>query len=162
MLSTKTQADKIAYRNACNTQSMLLRESKRKYYSDLIDECGGNTRKLFYVVHSLTNKSDDNKLPPHDDPRKLADDFGEFFYWKIELIKRDIDEIVVEPLEVHYPSPQVLLEKFAVLSEEEVADIITGMSNASCQLDPIPTRLLKLCSPELVPVITIMSNRSLQ
>ena len=162
ILSTKTQADKIAYRNACNTYSMLLRKSKRKYYSDLIDECGVNTKKLFYVVHSLTNMSHANHLPPYDDPCKLADDFGEFFYRKIELIKRDIDEIVVEPPKVDYSSPQVLLEKFAVLSEEEVADIITGMSNASCQLDPIPTWLLKLCSPELVLVITIMINRSLQ
>ena len=162
MIRTKTQADKNAYRNACNSYSMLLRKSKRKYYTDLIGECGGNTRKLFQVVRSLSNKPDGNPLPPHDDPRKLADDFGEFFYRKIELIKKDIDGIAAEPPVVDYPSSQVLLESFVPLSQEQVSEIIMGMSNASCQLDPIPTWLLKQCSSELVPVITIMINRSFQ
>ena len=43
-----------------------------------------------------------------------------------------------------------------------MSDIIMGSSNASCQLDPIPTWLLKLCGSELVPVITKMINLSLQ
>ena len=41
-----------------------------------------------------------------------------------------------------------------------MSDIIMGSSNASCQLDPIPTWLLKLCGSELIPVITKMINLS--
>ena len=37
-----------------------------------------------------------------------------------------------------------------------MSDIIMGSSNASCQLDPIPTWLLKLCGSELIPLITKM------
>jgi len=43
-----------------------------------------------------------------------------------------------------------------------VSDIIMGPSHSSCQLDPIPTWLLKLCGSELTPVITKMINLSLQ
>ena len=42
MVRTKTQTDKNAYRKVCNSYSLLLRSLKQKYYSDLIDECGGN------------------------------------------------------------------------------------------------------------------------
>ena len=37
-----------------------------------------------------------------------------------------------------------------------------GLCNASCQLDPIPIWLLKLCSSELIPLLTKIINLSLQ
>jgi len=55
---------------------MLLKNAKQRYYSDLIEEYGGDKRKLFQVVWSLSNKLEENQLPPHDDLCKLADDFG--------------------------------------------------------------------------------------
>ena len=39
-------------------------------------------------------------LPPHDDPLVLANQFGEYFCRKIELIKTQIDDIVAETLVV--------------------------------------------------------------
>jgi len=45
---------------------------------------------------------------------------------------------------------------------EEVSVIIVGSSNASCQLDPTSTWLLKLCSSELIPFLIKMINLSLQ
>jgi len=42
---------------------------------------------LFQVVRSLSNKPEENQLPPHDDPRKLADDFGELLSRKVDLLE---------------------------------------------------------------------------
>ena len=61
-----------------------------------------------------------------------------------------------------HQTPENKFEKFDVLSEEEVSDIIIGSSIASCQLDPIPTWLWKLCGSELIPVITKIIYLSLQ
>ena len=138
MLKLRSQQDKDAYREVCNNHSMSLKNAKQRYYSDLIEECGGDTRKLFQVVRSLSNKPEENQFPPHDDPCKLADDFGEFFCQKVDLIRNDIDAITVVPPVLNVPVPENKFEKFAVLSEEEVSDIIMDSSNASCQLDPIP------------------------
>jgi len=67
---------------------MLLKNVKQKHYSDLIEEHGGNIRKLFQVVQSLSNKPKENQLPDHhDDPCKLADDFGEFFCQKPDWLE---------------------------------------------------------------------------
>ena len=87
---------------------------------------------------------------------------GEFFCQKVDPIRNDIDAISVVPPVLNVPTPEIKFEKFDVLSKEEVSDIIMGSSNASCQLDPIPTWLLKLCGSELIPVITKMINLSLQ
>lgn len=89
MLRSRSQKDKDAYREVYNNYSMTLRNAKQRYDSDLIEECGGDTRKLFQVVRSLSNKPDENQLPPHDDPCKLTDDFGEFSCHKVDLIRKD-------------------------------------------------------------------------
>ena len=47
------------------------------------------------------------------------------------------------------------------LSIEEVCKIVRESSNASCQLDPAPTWLVKSCLDVLAPSITEMVNRSL-
>ena len=67
--------------------TLSLKNAKQRYYFDLIEECGGDTRKLFQVVQSLSNKPEEDQLPPHDDPCKLADDYGEFFCRKVDLIR---------------------------------------------------------------------------
>ena len=144
MLKSRSQQDKDVYREVCNNYSMSLKNAKKRYYSDLSEECGGDARKLFQVVRSFSSKPEENQLPPHDDPCKLAYDFGEFFCRKVDLIRNDIDVITVVPPVLNVPTPENKFEKFDVLSEEEVSDIIMGSSNASCQLDPIPTWLLKL------------------
>ena len=117
MLKSRSQQDKDAYREVCNNYSMSLKNAKQRYYFDLIEECGGDTRKLFQVVQSLSNKPEEDQLPPHDDPCKLADDFGEFFCRKVDLIRNDIDAITVVPPVLNVPTPENKFEKFDVLSE---------------------------------------------
>jgi hypothetical protein len=112
-------------------------------------------------VSSLCNAPQEDFFPSHDNSRKLAEDFGKYFCRKIELIKDNIENIVVVPPTVEYRLPDVKLETFRPLSEEEVYNIIVKSSNATCSLDLIPTWLLKLCAHELTPVIMKMINLSL-
>ena len=82
--------------------------------------------------------------------------FGEFFYKKIELIKAEIDKVSVDPPHVDFRFPLEKLESFSFLSEDEVRKIGMQSLNASSQVDPIPTWLVKICCDELTPVITKM------
>ena len=88
--------------------------------------------------------------------------FGEYFYRKIELIRNDIDNTTIDPQPVEYRRPEVKLESFTPVSDQEVHDIIMQSSNASCELDPIPSWLVKLCSNELTPILTKIINLSLE
>ena len=60
------------------------------------------------------------------------------------------------------PPTEVKLERFAPVSEADVHEIILSSSNASCQLDPSPTLLLKKCVDVLVPTITKLINSPLE
>ena len=124
MLKSHCPCDKKLYRAFCNKYSAKLKSAKRLYYSELIDQCSGDTRKLFKVVSSLSKVRNENPLLAHTDLGQLANDFGEFFYRNIELIRTEIDGIAVEPPSVEYRSPKAELTSFRQLSEEEIYDII--------------------------------------
>ena len=163
MRKSKQNIDRAAYRKICNKYSALLKEARRKYYTDLIDECSNDSKKLFKVVTSFCKAPrDEPQLPPHDDLSQLTNMFGEYFYRKIKLIRNDIDNTTIDPQPVEYRRPEVKLESFAPVSDQEVHDIIMQSSNASCELDPIPSWLVKLCSNELTPILTKIINLSLE
>ena len=162
MLRSKCQSDKEAYHRVRDRYTASLNNAKRKYYSELIDQYSGDSRKRFKVVSSLCNTPQEDSFPPHDNSHKLADNFGKYFCRKIELInyKDNIENIATVPPTAEYRLPDVKLETLRPLSEE-VNNIIIKSSNATCSLDPIPTWLLKLCAREITPVIMKMINLSL-
>ncbi len=102
MLKSNCPCVKKLYRAFCNKYSAKLKSAKRLYYSELIDQCSGDTRNLFKVVSSLSKVRNENPLPAHTDLGQLANEFGEFFYRNIELIRTEIDGIAVEPQSVEY------------------------------------------------------------
>ena len=55
---------------------------------------------------------------------------------------------------------QVTLDSFAPTMNEEIIGIIESSPDKSCNLDPIPTWLLKSCTCELALIIVAIVNRS--
>ena len=54
------------------------------------------------------------------------------------------------------------MDQFDVLSEDQVLSLIKSTSSSTCDLDPLPSVLIKACTPVLLPVITKLVNLSLQ
>ena len=108
MIKSRLQCDKDAYRKVRDAYSALLNETRKTYYSNLIDECAGDWKKLFQIVNSLSKERQDTELPQHEEPFMLANEFGDFFYKKIELVKAEIDNVSVNHApDVHLHLPQV-------------------------------------------------------
>ena len=53
------------------------------------------------------------------------------------------------------------MEYFSALPEDDVLKLIRDMPSKFCDLDHIPTWLLKRCLPELLPVLHYIINESL-
>ena len=51
---------------------------------------------------------------------------------------------------------------FPLATEDEISKIIFKAPTTSCELDPIPTSLLKKAAHVIVPVVTKIFNNSLQ
>ena len=54
-----------------------------------------------------------------------------------------------------------MLDSFTEVSEDDIRKIIHSSPTKSCDLDPIPTLLLKKWEDELLPVLTLIVNTSL-
>ena len=54
------------------------------------------------------------------------------------------------------------LGEFKPLSEDEVSKVIMSMASKSCEIDPVPTSLLKEILPQIIKPITKIINTSLE
>ena len=160
----KTDINLKNFHSFRNQYVFLLDHAVSDYFSTAIADATGNQKQLFKIVDSLTNVNGDNPLPPHDSKYSLGNDFGTFFTGKIERIRSEIDSTVCDPPEMKI-TPSHSDHQLAAFQDLEVSDIckiISTSKSATCDLDPIPTSLLKDNLDVLAPVITKITNMSLQ
>ena len=157
--------DHAIYRNQCAVTNKLLNMSKVKYY-EKVESCGRDMKNLVKVTRHLMGETTDAVLPSGKPANVLAQDFSDFFIDKVEGIRSDIarnkshqqtDSVVPET-----PFSGEQFSNFSVASDMEIAKIIRNSPNKSCELDPIPTWLMKDCLNELLPLITKICNTSLE
>ena len=106
----------------------------------------------------LSGARSDNPLPPHDSDESLANQFADYFITKIDRIRDNFSQIPV-----HIPEATGIptLCRFAPLTTEQITNLISSMQTKSCELDPIPTQILKRVLTILIPIITHIVNASL-
>ena len=97
-------------------------------------------------------------MPPNNDKNKLADDFANYFIGKIQKIRDQLDQYdKYTPWHKEIPA----LSQFNPVTTEEVARLISSLATKSCELDAIPTSVLKQITPSIVYTITKIINISL-
>ena len=97
-------------------------------------------------------------MPPARSNEELADEFTNFFLDKITKIREQFaDKLIYEPPASDTPR----LRKFSPMMEAEVNRVINGMHSKSCELDAMPTTLLKKLMNKCLPCITKIVNISL-
>ena len=134
--------------------------AKKQYFAKVL-EYGTNQKQLF----GLADRKRVAQLPSHSWETHLAHAFCEFFITKITNV-RDGSEAVPQLSVPSLEAPISLLKKKCTLSglpcrRRWVSCMVSTSESKTCELDPIPTGLLKQCAPELTPVITAIINESL-
>ena len=71
-VKTDLPGDWNNYHNFRNQYFAFLKSARVNYYSNLIDQCAGESRKLFRVVNSLCREALETALPEHTDPTTVA------------------------------------------------------------------------------------------
>ena len=82
-----------------------------------------------------------NPLPEMDSDEQLAEDFADYFLNKIVKISDDLDQYGKFVVESHEHVKE--LQAFYPLSETEIHKVINKLQTKSCELDHIPTYLMK-------------------
>ncbi len=161
---SKCPIDDMDFKRQKNKVNFLLREAQTGYFSNLIKENGSDQRALFKISKTLFGQKKESPLPPHNSTQELVNDFADFFSTKIQNIMDHLDGIQSTSSVQAEEIRTVLkpLDRFKPVTEEEVRKLISSSAPKSCDLDPVPTNVLKLCLDILLPLITQMINLSLQ
>ena len=101
-------------------------------------------------------------LPSHADKNKLADDFVDFFSEKVQKIQDTFPPIDRAKIHEHSVENVPVLNCIEQVTEDELRKIISTTKSKSCNLDPIPTTLLKATIDPLLPTLCKIVNKSIE
>ena len=155
---TKLMSSHKAYHSQCSVVAKELYNAKLDYYSSQIKESRGDNKTLFRITHSLLSDIHNEPLPNCKDDRILANRFACFFEDKIENIRKNF---IIHNHSDETPKTTPHLRDLNPASCEEVREVILSSPIKTCDLDPIPTWLLKKCIDQLLPIITAIINSSM-
>ena len=140
-----------------------LTEAKSTYFTNKVKESKDDPKAIFRLTRNMMGNSGDKILPVHTCKRKLANDISTFFTKKILNIRNELGltDTHTGGSVTNYFSG-VPLNTFMDATEAEIWNIIKLSPVKSCELDHLPTWLLKECKAEFVPLITDIVNMSLR
>ena len=147
-----------AFKKARNKYNTLLNHKKRDSIRSKIKDCSTNPKKLHKLITNLTKPQEDTKWPKHTSKSELADSYTDYFESKILTIRKLFNN--TEPNRCE-PTGAPKWRKFGPLTQEQVKAVICSLNTKLCELDPIPTQILKKMLPTVVPLITKIVNLSL-
>ena len=165
-LSTESTADKALHDAAKNSYNVLLEKSKVSDLNGQIIEAGSDQRKQWQLFTPLLNREKSNPLPHTDSLEQLVEEFNCFYQDKIERIRQDLSNTSAHrPTAPNTQTNEPLtceLTQFKLLTQPELIKLIAASPTKSCELDPIPTKLLKECTDELIFPLLHIVNLSLE
>lgn len=151
-------SDYETYKSTLYKYHEELRNEKQSVISRKILDSKGDSKKLYKLVKDLTGSKSDNPMPLIEDDNTLADKFADYFMNKIKKIRNSLKDH-----ENYKPSVKDInqFRSFEELSQLEIKKLINQLQSKSCELDILPTKVLKLYLDELLPTITQLVNFSL-
>ena len=136
----------------------MMTKAKSRYLADVIAE---NPRRLWNSINNILHGIPPPGLPEFTSVKSLCDHFSKYFVDKIETIRSKFPNKVQNISQVQKPKIRSKINVFERASEDEIKKLILSSSSKSCDLDPIPTSVLKNCHDILITLITDIINISM-
>ena len=154
------------YLKKCANMNKRATKAKLNHFSSKVIAAGRNQKAIHKIANSLTGGKIKNVLPSSDCQLSLANRFSKFFKKKVEDIRKDLKDALFSdnefiPVISKFDSVcQNYLAHFQNASVEEITKFILESNNKNCELDPIPTIVLKKAIHLLAPFITLIINKT--
>ena len=157
----KTRSDKdkenmIAQRDRVKN---MIYNAKSVFYQRALGDAGTDSKSIFRIIQELLSDYKSNPLP--DVPSDInANNFNRFFIEKIRCLKdrfnNNYDHKTHDGNAV-----DATLDTFSPVDLKYVTKLIQSAPNKTCDLDPIPTNILKFLTETIAPVVQKIINSSL-
>ena len=149
---TMLEVDRQIVQDMYRRRNEQLVEAKTSYFTKKVEESKDNPKALFRLTRNMMGNSGETVLPLHTCKRN-----------KILTIRSELGlPGLYKCGSMPTSSSGTPLSTFMDATEIEIRNIIKLSPAKSCELDPLPTWLLKECIAELVPTITDIVNMSLR
>ena len=164
---TGTEKDKDAYRQQNKVVNRKILTAKTNYYCDKINDTKGDQKSLYKIVNNLMHRKAVLTLPSQGSTLDVCNRFSQYFTEKISIIRdkltldNTINPVSTSPVIDAAPVNIRPLSRFEPITLEETSKMLRKSACKSCDLDPIPTSMLKEYGKDTVPIITIIINASL-
>ena len=153
------------FRNRVNRE---ITKSKKNYYTKYLEENNNNSRKIWEGIKSIINIKNSkgtaiSQLKVNgriiDNPKEIAETVNNFFVDIGPNTENDIPRNPFVKPDKYLKNRNILNFDFDFISNEEVLEIITNLSNKSTGPHSIPVNLLKLIADLIIsPLTKIISN----
>ncbi|KAK2152817.1 hypothetical protein NP493_2405g00005, partial [Ridgeia piscesae] len=134
----------------------LLKTARSDYYRSEISKAGGNMRLIYGITDSLLGRKVNMTLPEVADesPSALATRFQRYFKDKTEVLCQNRSDDTPTVVGAHF-------DVFEHASPSDVKKIVLASATKSCELDPLPTSIVKQHIDALSPLLARIINASL-
>ena len=158
-MNTKLIIFKDLYRQAKHKVSKLVHTAKCKFYTERI-ALASSSKELHQIVNTLSNRHPPKILPTIYHSADLPSIFIKHFTNKVEKLRANIaSEHVTSTLVTG--TTAATFSSFEKVSQLTVKECILSSAPKSCELDPIPSKLLIECLDSILPSLTDLFNSSL-
>ena len=137
------------WRSKFQEQRRFFRQKSEVYWSTAIADCHDDSKKLCCAVNRL--------MQPATSSHSLhsAVDLAAHFTTKVDKVRTATSNA---PPPVIAIRQSTMLADLAPVSAEEAARLIKSAPNMHCQLDPIPTWILKKSPERFAPLFAALCN----
>ena len=157
--NTKLAIFKDLYGQAKHKVSILVHTAKCKFYTERI-ALASSSKELYQIVNTLSNRHPPKILPAIYPSADLPSIFIKHFTNKVEKLRANIAaEHVTSTLVTG--TTTATFSSFEKVSQLTVKECILNSAPKSCELDPIPSKLLIECLDSILPSLTDLFNSSL-
>ena len=149
----RTVESETVWRQQFDSQRRLYQSKCTAFWLDTVNSCGRNPRALWRAVNTLLQP------PSQCTSEKLtADHFARFFRGKVDNIRTSTTSADPPTIATRQVPP---LGCFKPATVTEIVSLLKKAPAKSCELDPIPTWLLKDLAPLIAPTICCLCNLSM-
>ena len=158
---TRSCLDRTRYRKQANICNKMMSDARCRYYADCINETSENPRTLWKTINNILHRTQFQSIPALSDIKSFSELFSNFFMEKIEKIRMNFTNDVHNMPDNKSPTVKARMTCFKLATAGELRKLIINSPSKTCDLDPIPSKLLKSCLDVLLVPITLMVNLSL-
>ena len=158
---SRSSLDRSLYTRQCHLCNREMSKAKSHHYENMVSTNSATPKQLWECINKILHRRPAPSLPNHASIKSLCNSFSSHFKDKICVIQPTFTGHSPDTVHADFPQQNFQLASFEPATTTEVRKIIMSSPRKSCDLDPIPTILLKACLDVLIKAITDIINASL-